>query len=274
MRRPIGFSSGKYWCASVSSIRITGGASRPSRSESSLPRSSAIPIVFKYRGLMRRKSATSSCPAGRGRFSMVKYSRSFCCPSGSTSLRPADWMPGMLFHLVEHAPVKGGLLAIVLVEIVGGQAHAKRQDMIGPDARIHVLQIHEALHGESRADQQHAGQSDLPGHQQTPHPRPAARCGRGPAAGLQARRSRRRRRRAARESVRKSARPRWRSAARRAARGHPRRSPAARSRRRPPPSASVLGRTALRRSTPQTAKKHSQRASRQAQQQAFAENLR
>ena len=132
-------------------------------------------MVVGYRGLILRKSATSDCPGGNGRFSMVKYSRSFCWPSGSTSVRPADWNAGYAFHLVDDAPIEGRLFAIALVEIVRGQAHAKRQDMIGPDARIHVLQIHEALHGEPGADQQHAGESHLSSHQQAPHSRPAKR---------------------------------------------------------------------------------------------------
>ena len=184
---------------------------------------------------MRRKSATSDCPGGSGRFSMVKYSRSFCWPERKHVGKTGGLNAGYLLHLVEHAPVEGGLLAIALVEIVGGQAHAKRQDMVGPYARIHVLQIHEALHGESGADQQHAGERDLPSHQQTPHAasgQPMRKTfGRRPST----RRSRRRRRHTARESVRKSARPRLRSAARRPARGHPRRWPAARSRLRLPP---------------------------------------
>ena len=89
------------------------------------------------------------------------------------------------YSRVEHAPVEAGLFAVALVEIVGGQAHAKRQDMIGPYARIHMFEIHEALHGESGADQQHGGKSHLPSHEQTPHTGPAARWGRGSAACLQ-----------------------------------------------------------------------------------------
>src|ERR1017187_5403695 len=92
---------------------------------------------------------------------------------------------GHLFHLVDHAPIEGGLFAIALVEIVGRQAHAKRQDMIGPYSRTNALQIHEALHGESGTDQQHAGESELSSHQEAPHPGPAKRWRRRSAAFLQ-----------------------------------------------------------------------------------------
>ncbi len=87
---------------------------------------------------------------------------------------------------VEYAPVEVGLFAIGFVEIVGGEAHAKGEDMVGADAGVDVLQIHKALHGQSRTDKQHAGEGHFSGHQQTPHTRAAERCRRRTVCRFQA----------------------------------------------------------------------------------------
>ena len=127
--------------------------------------------------------------------------------------------------------------------------------MIGPDAGIHVLQIDEALHGQSAADQQHAGESDLrrrPANStRRLRPSDGEDVGRLPSR----RRSHRLRRRAARGSVRKSTRRRLRSAARKAS-ARPSTAMAGRTISAPASAIGrVAGRTALSRSTPQTAKK-------------------
>ena len=143
--------------------------------------------MSKYCGLHAAKIGDQRLPGRQGAIFDGEVLAIVLLSKGKHVGQTGGLNAGYVFHLVDQAPIEGGLFAIAFVEIVGGQTHAKRQHMIGPDAHIHVLQIfNEALHRQSGADQQHAGKSDLlSSHQQTPHSRPARREGSSSAARLQ-----------------------------------------------------------------------------------------